>query len=111
MWQSVAVDKFERPLMTVALGFMGVMALVGWYTVFRVGFDPAVLISAIIGSAAVGFGLFGWIRGSAYYVAGGALGAGLLFPTVLGYAPMVLGFILFVLLISLRMFNQILGDR
>lgn len=111
MWQSGVVQRFERPLMNVALVFMVVMLIAGWYTVFRVNFDSAVVIAAGIGTAAVAFGVYGWTRDALYFVAGGALGAGLLFPTVLGIAPMIIGFVLFILLVSLRMFNDTFEGR
>lgn len=97
--------------MITALVFMAVMLIAGWYTAFRVDFDSVVVIASVIGSAAVGFGVYGWIRDSIYFVAGGALGAGLLFPTTLGLAPMIIGFVLFILLISLRMYNDTFEGR
>ncbi|MDP9805710.1 4-amino-4-deoxy-L-arabinose transferase-like glycosyltransferase [Trueperella bonasi] len=111
LWQSGHVQRYERPLMVIALVFSLVMLVIGWYTAWRVNFDSAVVIAAALGSAASAFGLYGWNRGSLYFVAGAALGAGLLFPTVWGYMPMITGFVLFILLISLRMFNDTNGHE
>ncbi len=92
--------------MIASLVFMVAMLLVGWYTVFRVNFDSAVVIASVIGTAAVALGFYGWSRYSLYFVAGGSLGAGLLFPSIFGIAPMFIGFVLFILLVSLRMFTD-----
>lgn len=103
------MQRYERPLMAIALVFCLMMFIVGWYTAWRVNFDSAVVIAAVLGTAASAFGYYGWSRGSLYFVAGAALGTGLLFPTVWGYVPMIAGFVLFILLISLRMFNDTVG--
>ncbi|VEI14007.1 hypothetical protein [Trueperella bialowiezensis] len=100
------MHKYERPLLIVAIIFMIAMAVIGWYTVVRVKFEPAVVTAAVIGSVATGGGIYGMSRDSAYFVAGGALGAGLLFPTTFGYIPMIIGFVLFILIVSLRMFTS-----
>lgn len=110
VWQSGDVEKIERPLMGVALVFAVVMTVVGWYTAIRVGGEPAVVIPAILGMLAVVGGIWGWLREAPYWVAGGALGTGVLFPTVAGTIPMIIGFVLFILLVTLKIFNSTMDD-
>ncbi len=104
MWQSGGVEKIERPLMGVALVFCAIMLVIGWVSVGMAGWTSGFIVTAVLGTVAVGAGLWGWREDSAYWVGTGALGAGLLFPTVAGIVPMILGFIIFILLISLRLF-------
>lgn len=91
-------------MMTLAVVFAVIMAIIGWYSIVRVGAQGPALAIGVFGSAATALALWGWVRDSLYLVAAGALGAGLLFPTTYGLVPIVAGFILFFLLISLRLF-------
>lgn len=96
--------------MTVALVFSILMFVLGWYTIFHVGLEGPAIGIGLFGTAAVACAIWGFRRDSLYFVAGGALGAGLLFPTALGIVPMIIGFIIFALLISLRLFTTSFTD-
>ncbi len=90
--------------MGVALVFCVVMLVIGWASVAMAGFAAGLIATAVLGTLAVGAGVWGWRQDSAYWVGAGALGAGLLLPTVAGIVPMIVGFIIFILLITLRLF-------
>lgn len=85
---------FERPMMIVALVFIGVMAILGWYTIIVAGGNTTGLLIGLVASIMIAIGVWGWHRESLNLCATAALGAGLLFPTPFGLIPMICGFIL-----------------
>ncbi|MEW6885351.1 hypothetical protein [Trueperella pyogenes] len=106
VWQSWGVEKVEKPLMGVALVFCIVMAIAGWLTIAYAGWVAGLVITGILGTLALAGAGWGWRRQSPYWVGAGAVGTGVLFPTLAGVVPMILGAILMILLSTLRLFNQ-----
>lgn len=96
--------------MLVCVVFAVIMAVVGWWTIARANFDSVAVISGVAASAATILAIWAWRRGSAYLVAGGTLGAGLLFPTTAGIVPMIIAFVLFMLVVTLKLFMTTFED-
>ncbi|MFY9263540.1 MAG: hypothetical protein GX483_08340 [Actinomycetaceae bacterium] len=105
------MERFEQPLMKINLAFALIMAALGWYGLYVMKFDGSVLTAVVIGTIAVVVAVVGWYRDSVYMLGGGTLGTALLMPTTLGMIPMILGFILFMLLISLRFFISFFDEE
>ncbi|WP_216430246.1 hypothetical protein [Arcanobacterium phocae] len=101
---------FERPMMIVSLVFIGVMAVLGWYTIIAAHGNTTGLLIGALASIMVGVGAWGWRRESTNLCATAALGAGLLFPTPFGLIPMIFGFILFTLIVSLDLLATFSGE-
>ncbi|QCX46910.1 hypothetical protein EBF03_05470 [Arcanobacterium haemolyticum] len=101
---------FERPVMLVALLFTCVMAVVGWYSIVVGAGSTTGFIIGSIASLMVFLGVWGWRRESLNVCATAALGAGILFPTPFGLIPMICGFIIFTLIVSLDLFVTFNGE-
>lgn len=97
-------------MMLVGTGFALIMAILGWYVTWRLGFDPAAVTMCVIASAFLVTALIGWIRGHLLVVAGGEIGCAILFPTGFGLVMMIVGFVLFILMIGLRLAEMIEGE-
>ncbi|MFP7696604.1 hypothetical protein [Trueperella sp. LYQ143] len=104
------MQHYENLMGKLGSVFMVAMAVIGWVTLVRVGFPLAILILVLCGSAMVLCGLWGMYRQSPFMVAAGTLGAGILFPTVWGIVPMIVGFILFILMVSLTLLRSMTDD-
>lgn len=101
------MDKLEAPLTKIAAAFAVVMAGLGIYAAFKMDGDPKVIFAVVLGLIMTVIALVGVKKDSPYMVAGGALGAGMLFPTTLGIWPMIAGFVIFTLVVTLRLFNSL----
>lgn len=93
--------------MWVGLIFAVAMAIIGWISIAQTGWEPVAIIAGVFGTVFLGLAIYGWQRRSLYLLAGGVLGTGIAFPTTFGIVPMIIGFVIFALLISLRMFNDL----
>ncbi|QRV01585.1 hypothetical protein JTE88_05635 [Arcanobacterium phocisimile] len=102
--------KYEHPLMIASLSFVGVMAILGWWTILSGGGNTTGIIIGLIASLMIPLGFMGWHKDSLNLCATAALGAGLLFPTTFGLIPMILGFILFTLIVALDLLATFLGE-
>ncbi|MDO5026057.1 MAG: hypothetical protein Q4E03_06035 [Trueperella sp.] len=98
------MEKFYPMLFALVGGFTLFMLGVGWYTAWRAGFAPAIVVACVLGTMGAAFAAYGIYHRRTYLVAGSALAVGLIFPTIFGIAPMIAGFVLFVLLVSLEFF-------
>lgn len=104
LWQSGYVTKYLKLLMGLCLAFSVIMFVLGMVTLIKVGVEPASVGIAIFGVLAVALTWFG-ARTERYLLgAAGALATGLIIPTTWGIAPMIIGFILFILVVSLQLF-------
>lgn len=86
--------KYEYPLSIFSLIFVGVMAVIGWWTILAGGGNTTGVIIGLIASLMIPLGYLGWRRESLNLCATAGLGAGILFPTPFGLIPMIFGFIL-----------------
>ena len=100
------MDKYVRPLGGIALVFMAAMATMGWYIAISHGAIAPLLAPLVLGTVAVAIGVWGFSQSSPLAIGVGALAAGILFPTPLGIVPMVVGFVIFILLSSLKLVGQ-----
>ncbi|MFC5370334.1 hypothetical protein [Arcanobacterium bovis] len=98
------MKKYLVPLLGVCVAFSAIMLVLGVITVVRAGLEPASVGVSIMGLAAFGVTLFGARTGRPMLCAAGALAMGLVVPTSFGIIPMIAGFIIFVLVISLQLY-------
>lgn len=104
------MNRYERPLMIVGFLFSIVMMVLGWITIARVNWDSFAVILGVLGVGAVLLTLWSVRNGKIMSAATGTLAAGLFFPTVWGAVPMIIGFVLFILMISLQLFLTAFND-
>lgn len=98
------MEKILRFFLITSALFAFLMAILGIRNLFVAGAQPAVFGIGIIGIAALAAALIGWRKENTFWAAGGALGAGIIFPTQWGIIPMVAGFLIFISLISLQLY-------
>lgn len=103
------MEKFYTALFAVIGVFALFMLGAGWYTAWRGQFAPPLVISCVLGTIGVALAAYGIYQQRTYLVAGTALTVGLIFPTIFGIVPMIIGFVLFVLLVSLDFFLNTSG--
>ncbi len=91
-------------------GFSVIMFVLGMATLFKVGIEPASIGIAVIGLITVVLTFYG-ARTQRYLLGvAGTLATGLIMPTTLGITPMIVGFILFILVVSLQLFISIFDE-
>lgn len=91
--------KYEDLLSKIAAGFAVAVAILGWVTIAMAGFKPGLIIAGAIGLGCLALAVVGALRGKSLLAAGGACGCGILYPTFLGVAPMLIGLVLFLLIV------------
>lgn len=106
-WHDVNMTKYEKPMMAFAAAFATAMAAIGWYTLIKSGWNWMVLILVLVATALVAGSWWAFSSRLLNAVAGCMLGVAFLTPTEFGYIPMIVGFVVFALLVSLRLFNEL----
>lgn len=101
------MQKYEAPMMVLGSLFAIVMAVLGWRSALLTHWDPAVVVICAIASCGVLLVGIGWHRSAMMWVASGALCCAVLFPTPWGLVPMVIGFVIFMMILGLRLFEMI----
>ena len=101
------MQKFESPMMFLGSAFVVIMAVLGWRSAALTGWDPAVVTICVAASLGVVAAGVGWCKGAMMWVASGVLCCAVLFPTPWGLTPMISGFVLFMLILGLRLFEMI----
>lgn len=97
-------------MMWINAGFSLIVALVSTITIFSVGIQPATVLFSIIGLLCIGVTVYGLIKSQIMTVATGALAVTLLMPTQAGMIPMIIGFIFFILLLSLQLYLMLFEE-
>ncbi|MDP9801596.1 putative membrane protein [Arcanobacterium wilhelmae] len=101
------MKKYEKPMMALALAFSTVMVLIGWYTLVKSDWNWMVSILVLVSTALAAGAAWAFSSRFLHGVAGCMLGVAFLTPTEFGLVPMIVGFVLFALLVSLRLFNEL----
>ncbi|MBM7825198.1 hypothetical protein JOD55_001025 [Arcanobacterium pluranimalium] len=105
------MKKYLGALLGVCVGFSVIMLVLGAITVVRAGFEPASLGVAVFGLAAFALTIFGARTERPMLCAAAALGTGLVVPTSLGIVPMIVGFVIFMLVISLQLYITMFTEK
>lgn len=104
------MNRYSRPMMFAGLLFTIIMMVLGWITIARVGWDMFAIILGVLGLGAVALTAWSVHQDKLMSAATGTLAAGLFFPTAWGAIPMIIGFVLFILMISLQLFITTFND-
>lgn len=101
------MQKYEVPMILLGSIFVIVMAVLGWRSAWLTHWDPAVVLICTVASCCVLLMGIGWYKGAMMWVATSVLCCAVLFPTPWGLIPMAIGFVIFMMILGLRLFEML----
>lgn len=101
------MQKYEAPMMLLGSLFAIVMAVLGWRSALLTHWDPAVVVICMVASCGVLLMGIGWRKGAMMWVAAAVLCCAVLCPTPWGLIPMIIGFVIFMMILGLRLFEML----
>ncbi|XCB29885.1 hypothetical protein RQN30_12175 [Arcanobacterium hippocoleae] len=105
------MKRYLKPMMWLNTCFSLIVAVFSFFALFKLGNQPALVVFSSIAVIAFIVLIYGMMKERPAIVAAGALAISLLMPTEFGIFPMIIGFIFFVILLSLQLYLILFAEN